>query len=257
MKRIGRAIPLALALAAAAAPASALANQKPKMNSFNVCKTDKVIPNGNYEVNNNNFVGKPECLTGENGVPGFRVNYSGATSNSPGSDAFPNMFVGCSWGRCSSHSWLPAKLSAVGNPKTTFDGTENASGIWGAGYDMFLDPQPLRDGQAGVETMIWLNSRNAENPATHGDWPLVTIDGTQWWAMTWQTRNDKHHWRYVQFRRKTPTTSVKNLPLGPFLNYLRQKGWVTPNWHLLNIEAGFEIWSGGTGLTLNHFSVSR
>lgn len=255
MKRVKVVAPLALALVAAVVPGAALASQV-NGNSFSVCNTDKVVTDGNYEVNNNNFVGKPECLTGENGVPAFRVNSSGASSTSPGSDAFPDIFVGCSWGRCSPHSWLPAKLSAVGNPKTTFEGTEHASGVWTADYDMFLDPRPLHDGQAQTEAMIVLNSKGGQNPAT-GDWPLVTIDGTQWWAETWETSNDKHHWRYVQFRRKTPATSVKNLALGPFLHYLERRGWVTPNWYLLNIEAGFEIWSGGTGLTLNRFSVSR
>jgi hypothetical protein len=142
----------------------------------------------------------------------------------------------------------------VGNPVTTFEGTENASGTWDASYDMFLDQQPIRDGQAQVETMVWLNSRNAYDPAGHG-WPLVTIDGTQWYAMTWETGSGKDRWRYVQFRRKTPAASVKDMPLGPFYAYLEKQGWVTPDWYLLNIEGGFEIWNGGTGLALNQFAV--
>lgn len=254
MKRIKVIAPLACALAAAAIPGVALAGQGKPDNSFNECRTDKAFPDGRYEVNNNNFVGKRECLTGTRGVPAFRVNVSDASSKTSGSDAFPNVFVGCSWGRCSPHSWLPKKLAGLGNPKTTFEGDEKASGTWGAGYDMFFDPKPIHDGQAHVETMIWLNSRNAYDPAGH--WPLVTIDGTQWWAMTWETTGASgKHWRYVQFRRKTPVTGVKNLALAPFVAYLRQKGWVTPDWYLLNIEAGFEIWSGGKGLAVRNFSA--
>jgi hypothetical protein len=247
--------PLALALAVAVVPAAALASQaKTAGGSFDVCTTDKAIADGNYEVNNNNFIGKPECLTGENGVAAFTVKSSGASSTTPGSDAFPNIFTGCSWGICSPDSWLPARLSAVGNPVTTFAGTEKASGTWGAGYDMFFDQRPVRTGQGQVEAMIWLNSRNAYDPAGKG-WPVVTIDGTQWYAMTWETGSAKERWRYVQFRRKTATASVRDMPLGPFYAYLEKQGWVTPDWYLLNVEAGFEIWNGGTGLAVNQFAV--
>lgn len=255
MKKKHAIVAAACAVAAAVVPGVALAGQGTAANSFHECRTDKAFPNGQYEVNNNNFVGKQECLSGRRGVPAFRVEESGATSTGPGSDAFPNVFVGCSWGRCSPHSWLPGKLAALGDPKTTFAGEEKASGVWGAGYDMFFDPKPVHDGQAPVESMIWLNSRNAYDPAGH--WPLVTIDGTQWWAMTWETSGASgKHWRYVQFRRKTPVTSVRNLALGPFIAYLERQGWVSPDWYLLNIEAGFEIWSGGKGLAVRNFSAA-
>jgi hypothetical protein len=45
------------------------------------------------------------------------------------------------------------------------------------------------------------------------------------------------------------------MPLGPFYAYLEKQGWVTPDWYLLNVEAGFEIWNGGTGLAVNQFAV--
>lgn len=254
MKRINVISSVALALAAAAIPGAALASQTPSEKPFTVCQTDKAIPDGNYEVNNNNFVRQPECLTGSTGTLAFRVSHSGASSTGPKSDSFPDIFAGCSWGRCSPGSPLPGKLSAVGNLETTFVGDETASGIWGAGYDMFLDQRPIHDGQAQIESMIWLNSNNAYDPAGHG-WPLVSIDGTKWWAMTWETGHGKKHWRYVQFRRVTPATSVRNLPLGPFFTYLEREGWVTPDWYLLNVEGGFEIWNGGTGLAVKQFSV--
>lgn len=255
MKRIKVIAPLVLALAAAAIPGTALARQDGPVGSFNECRTDKAFPDGDYEINNNNFVGKQECLTGKRGVPAFRVSVSGATSKTSGSDAFPDVFVGCSWGRCSPHSWLPGKVAGLRDPRTTFEAGEKADGVWGAGYDMFFDPKPIHDGQAQVETMIWLNSKHAYDPAGH--WPVVTIDGTQWWVMNWETSGASgKHWRYVQFRRKTPVANVKNLALGPFAAYLERKGWITPDWYLLNIEAGFEIWSGGKGLAVKKFSAT-
>lgn len=246
----------ALALGVAVIPGAALADQAESEKSFTVCQVDKAVPDGGYEVNNNNFAGKPECLAGERGTPGFRVSVSGASLKSVGSDAYPNIFAGCSWGWCSPHSWLPDKLATLGDPKTTFRSDENASGIWGTGYDMFFSPRPIHDGQAQVESMIWLNAQNTYNPAGHG-WPVVHIDGALWWVLSWETSNKKNHWRYVQFRRETPVSGVRNLALGPFIAYLARDGWVTPDWYLLNVEAGFEIWSGGTGLRVTRFAVQR
>jgi hypothetical protein len=243
--------PSASPSAATPAPASVPAKQP-----FTVCQVDKTVPDGRYEVNNNNFAGKRECLAGTQDKTAFRVKASGAISNSAGSDAFPDIFVGCSWGVCSPNSWLPAKVSDLSGMKTTFDGTENASGIWGAGYDMFLDKQPIHDGQAQVESMIWLNSRGSYNPASE-DWPQMRLDGTMWWVMTWETSNGHQDWRYIQFRKVDPVTHVNNLPLGPFLDYIKQEGWIAPSWYLLNVDAGFEIWKGGSGLALTHFSLTR
>jgi hypothetical protein len=248
---------MALALGVMAAPAAALATLNGSTtpgSPFTLCRTQGTIPDGRYMVNNNNFAGKPECLTGRHGIPGFRVSESDATSRSPGSDAFPDIFSGCSWGICSPHSWLPDKAAALGNPKTTWHSVERARGTWGAGYDTFFDPRPRHDGQAAAEMMIWLNSRNAYNPAGKG-WPVARLDGARWYVLTWETSNGHQRWRYVQFRRYTPTWNVTNLALGPFVVYLKTHDWIRPNWYLLNVEAGFEIWNGGTGLTATYFSV--
>jgi hypothetical protein len=223
---------------------------------FDICRVDDAIPDGNYEINNNNFGRTRECLTGNRGTPAFRVSASGAKSNSPGSDAYPDILDGCSWDICSPHSRLPAKVRDVRNLRTTFDSDDKAGGTWGAGYDMFFDPRPLHTGQARVESMIWLNARNAYNPAGKG-WPEVRLDDALYWVLSWETTNGHQHWRYIQFRKVNPVSRENNMPLGPFFNYLQRKHWITPSWYLLNIEAGFEIWSGGKGLAVNHFAVTR
>lgn len=256
--------PLALALAAAVVsgtmvPANAQAEAHAtamvsgaRARSFTVCKEQEAIPDGSYEVNNNNFGGTRECLTGTQGAPAFRVSVSDATSNSPGSDAFPDIYVGCSWGVCSPHSWLPAKVSALGEARTTFIGSEKAGGTWGAGYDMFFDRHPIRNGQAQTEAMIWLNSRNAYDPAGHG-WPEVRIDAALYWVMSWETTNGHQSWRYVQFRKVHPVSREDDMPLAGFFSYLEREGWVTRSWYLLNVEGGFEIWNGGKGLAVTGF----
>lgn len=257
MKRIKLLASLVLALVVTAAPAAALAAPgapDSAGSAFTVCRTQEAIPVTGYMVNNDNFGGMRECLTGVRNEPAFRVSVSDAKSQSSGSDAFPDIFTGCSWGMCSPHSWLPAKVADLGDPKTTWRSTETAKGTWGAGYDTFYAPRPIHNGQASAEMMIWLNSHNAYNPAGRG-WPVVRLDGARWYVLSWETSNGHQHWRYVQFRKWHATTSVTDLPLGPFIGYMHQKGWISPNWYLLNIEAGFEIWNGGTGLATTYFSA--
>jgi len=140
----------------------------------------------------------------------------------------------------------------VGNETTTFQTTERAAGTWAASYDVWLDPRPIRTGQAATEMMIWLNGQNVYNPVGHG-WPIVRIDGALWYVETWITGNGRQTWRYVQFRKYTARWGVTGMALKPFFQYLEGQGWITPSWYVLNVEAGFEIWNGGAGLATTAF----
>lgn len=226
---------------------------------FTLCRhngTVRVHSQGRtYLVNNNNFEGLGECLSGSAHAAAFRVASSGATEAGPDSDAFPNIFTGCSWGQCAPGSTLPERVSKLGNLYTTWHTTQNAKGWWAASYDVWFNPQPIHTGQASTEMMIWTNAQGLYNPAGHG-WPVVRIDGSLWYVLTWITGNGQQQWRYVQFRKYTPRWSVTGLSLKPFYQYLEKQGWITPSWYALNVEAGFEIWNGGTGLATTAFSVS-
>jgi hypothetical protein len=224
---------------------------------FLLCRQDSSIrvhgQDRTYLVNNNNFMGLAECLSGSAHAPAFRVARSGATSTGPDSDAFPDIYTGCSWGRCSPGAKLPARVSDLGDPVTTWDTTDNAGGLWAATYDMWFDSRAIRTGQADAEMMIWLNVRGLYNPAGEG-WPVVRIDGALWYVLTWITGNGHQQWRYVHFRKYTPRWNVTGLSLKPFYQYMENQGSITPSWNALNVEAGFEIWSGGTGLSTTAFS---
>ena len=227
--------------------------------NFLLCRSHATVRvhggNRTYLVKNDNFAGLGECLAGSYTAPAFRVAQSRATATGPGSDAFPNIFDGCSWGSCSPRTKLPAKVSAMGSESTTLHTTERAEGTWAAGYDVWFNPRPIRTGQAQAEMMIWLDGQNVYNPAGQG-WPVVRIDGALWYVETWITGNGRQTWRYVQFRKYTPRWSVTGLALKPFYQYLEGQGWITPSWYLLSINAGFEIWNGGAGLAATEFSAT-
>jgi cellulose 1,4-beta-cellobiosidase len=33
-------------------------------------------------------------------------------------------------------------------------------------------------------------------------------------------------------------------------------GWIQKSWYLIDVEAGFELWQGGTGLATDSFAVN-
>ena len=51
----------------------------------------------------------------------------------------------------------------------------------------------------------------------------------------------------------TALPAQTDLRLAPFFRRAEARGWVEPGWWLENIEAGFELWQGGTGLATGSF----
>ena len=49
---------------------------------------------------------------------------------------------------------------------------------------------------------------------------------------------------------------VKNMPLKPFFSDAEKNLWLSSSSYLWQLAAGFELWSGGTGLASKSFSVS-
>jgi cellulose 1,4-beta-cellobiosidase len=54
----------------------------------------------------------------------------------------------------------------------------------------------------------------------------------------------------------TGTTSVTNLDLQALVADAVSRGYIRASWHLIGVEAGFEIWQGGAGLATTSFSVN-
>jgi Glycosyl hydrolase family 12 len=204
-----------------------------------------------YVIKNDNYGGQLECLSDLDSSPRFRVSKSLAASFGIEPQSFPEIYVGCSWGRCSRGSPLPKRVSALRDPETGWDTSERADGIWNASYDLWFDRRPIITGQAtGAEVMIWLNSQGTESAA---GWPVVRLDGTRWSLLTWMTQWQHTRWRYISFRRVDRAWHVSRLRLRPFISLAERRGWISERWYLLNIEAGFEIWRGGTGLATRGF----
>ena len=101
--------------------------------------------------------------------------------------------------------------------------------------------------------MIWLNSHRQPTPAAGT--PIVWEDNARWYLKSWITKHAGIKWRLIQFRRVQPVSQVASLQLGSFIDQAEAHHWIRPLSWMLNIDAGFEIWSGGSGLTTNWFGA--
>jgi cellulose 1,4-beta-cellobiosidase len=208
-----------------------------------------------FIVRNDNFGGLPECISNSGSQANFVVTQSLADSgNGHLVQAFPYIFLGCSWGLCTPASGLPATISALPDPRTSWYVSARAGGLWDATYDIWFNKQPITTGQAtGAELMIWLTSHGEPKPPRHAT--IVWADHARWYLRSWITHNDGFKWRLIQFRRVHPVQQVTNLRLSAFIGQLEAHRWVQPSYWMLNVDAGFEICHGGVGLATHGFRV--
>jgi hypothetical protein len=205
-----------------------------------------------YVVRNDNYGRKPECLRNQNGTTNFAIISSGArvTRNEP--VAYPNIFVGCSWGICTTRSGLPLRVNRIKSLASTWHTKMRPAGEWSAGYDIWFDRRPSKSGQSGgAELMIWLNAHGFGRDTS----PVVTIDGMRWRLEHWITSGHGKHWNYIQFRKVGGTSEVTNLNVKPFIALAEHLRYIQPRWWLTSVMAGFEIWRGGVGLRTTKFVV--
>ena len=99
--------------------------------------------------------------------------------------------------------------------------------------------------------MIWINHQGSIQPFG-SQTATETIEGTTW--EVWTGRESS--WNIVSYVRETPVTSVSNLNLLPFFSDAVSRGSLEPSWWLIDVEYGFEIWTGGQGLAVSGYSVS-
>jgi len=209
-----------------------------------------------YAVRNAFWLGqRPQCLVNRGKLTNFAV------AQRPGFDpaghvvAYPDILRGCIWTICSPRAYLPRQVSATGRPIATWHTSEHAPGTWNAAFDIWFGKKRMTTGQAnGAELMIWLNEHGGCCALQRGA-PKVWIDGQQWWLSHWRTRHNGVSWNYIQFRRVHRTSNVTRLKLSPFMKLVRHLGLVQSSWWLENIEAGFELWTGGQGLTTTQYAV--
>lgn len=194
-----------------------------------------------------------QCIT-ENGPTGFVVDTAEHVNNK-GPAGYPSIYRGCNYGYCTAASPFPAMVASLGQVRSSWATTGPAgTGIqqYNTAYDIWFNQTKSTAGRPnGAELMIWLNRTSWVQPIGKPYYD-VSIGGTTW--TVWYGKADPPVISYV---RKTPATSVSNLPIEAFARDAMLRGVVRPTWYLTNVQAGFEPWTGGTGLSTTSFSVTR
>jgi hypothetical protein len=211
------------------------------------------LSSGTYTVQNNEWNSSTTQCISATEPSSFSITQSAIsnpTNGAPGS--YPSIYRGCHWGNCTTNSGLPLQVSNIGSALTSWNTTQPGSGAYDVAYDVWFNQTPSTNGQPdGAELMIWLNSIGGVQPAGS---PIgqVTIGGASY--TVWTVRIST--WNYVAYVNNSPTTAVTNLDLHAFINDAVTRNSINSSWYLIDVEAGFELWQGGTGLSTNSFSFS-
>ena len=121
-------------------------------------------------------------------------------------------------------------------------------------YDIWLNKTPTASGAPnGAEVMVWLNHHGGVQPAGDEVASGVKIGGYSY--DVWYSK-DAGNGPCVTYSMTTAHTDVTNLDLLPLFEDGGNRGYLDPSWYLIAVEAGFEIWQGGEGLAVRHFSVA-
>jgi hypothetical protein len=216
------------------------------------------VDNGLYHLQSNEWNSSAPFTVCNDGNTDFTVSsssISNSTSGAPG--AYPSLYQGCHWGDCTSGSGLPVQVSAMdggGVVSTSYSTTTTGSGAYDDAYDIWFNQAASTGNNStnGLEMMIWLNHNGSVQPAGSEVASGVSIGGNSydvWYSGTSPGGT-------VTYELHSPVTSVSNLDLGPLAADAVARGYMPSTWYLIDVEAGFEIWQGGQGLTADSFSVS-
>jgi endoglucanase len=112
-----------------------------------------------------------------------------------------------------------------------------------------MDPTAKTTGVNQMELMIWFNRQGGVSPVGSAV-GYTTVGGLSW--QVWQGNNGGND---VVSYVAASTLSSWSFNVMDFVNDVDARTQVTSAWYLTSIQAGFEPWSGGVGLSVNSFSA--
>jgi len=178
------------------------------------------------------------------------ANFSSATNGAPAT--YTSLYRGCHWGACTASNPFPIEESNIASATTSVSITQPSGYNNDSAYDIWFNQTSTTTGQPnGTEIMIWINHQGSIQPFGT-DVATEIIDGASYEVWT----GNQSSWKIVSYVAVNPVTSVSNLNLMPFFADAVSRGSLESSWWLIDVEYGFEIWTGGDGLAMSGFSVS-
>lgn len=216
------------------------------------------VDGGAYIVQNDEWNSTAaECITTD-GRAQFTVASSSIREPAGGDPGgYPSIFSGCSAGVCTTGSKLPVRVSDLkpGTVTSSWVTTQPPAGAYDAAYDVWFNHAPATSGAPDAgELMIWLAHRGGGQIAPAGA-PVarVAIDGYAFTIWLWAgSRPAAYRISYVMDRQ---ARSVHDLDIGAIVADAARRGYLAATSYLLNVQAGFELWQGGSGLGTQSFAL--
>lgn len=204
----------------------------------------------NFQMNEANSSAKECANVSGTGFSITTANFNLPTNGAPG--AYTSVYRGCHWGNCTSSNPFPLQVSGIASATTTVRITQPSGHTNDAAYDIWFNKTRTTSGQPdGTEVMIWLNHQGTIQPfgSRAGS---VNLSGASYEVWT----GNQNSWKIISYVATTPVTGFTSLNLLPFFSDAVSRGCLDPSWWLIDVEFGFEIWSGGQGLGISNFSVN-
>lgn len=208
------------------------------------------VVQGRYVVQNNRWgTNDTQCVTATG--TGFRLTRAdGSVPTTGGPKSYPSLFYGCHYTNCSPGTNLPAQLARISSAPSSISYGYVGDAVYNASYDIWLDPTPRTDGVNRTEIMIWLNKVGPIQPIG-SQVGTATVGGRTW--QVWQGGNGTND--VLSFVAPSALGSW-NFDVMDFVRQAVARGMAQSNWYLTSVQAGFEPWQNGAGLTVNSFSQS-
>ena len=209
------------------------------------------VMGGEYEVANNVWgATTAQTLAVDTSSTYFKVILS--AHNSASVAAYPFIWKGSHWGNATTkNNPMPKMLKEIGTAPFSWSiDTTGVAGTWDAAFECWIDDVPASTSYVG-ELMIWINYGGGAGPAG-GKVATVNIGGHTWDVYFYLMGSPS--WNYIAYKITSPVDSV-SLDLKDFLHDALTRGYLKTEWYLANMEAGFEIWRNGQGLTTKSYSA--
>lgn len=154
-------------------------------------------------------------------------------------------------GTCTEGTTLPARIGGLGPITSSIAATLPAGTKTNLAYDIWADSTPRKTGQNDtLELMIWLREDGGIDPIGQKS-GTATIGGAAWDVWTGENGGVA----VISYVRQGYVDSADALPITAFVSDAVKQGVVSADAYLTNIQAGFEPWTGGPGLSVDDFSV--
>ncbi|MFE7385277.1 cellulose binding domain-containing protein [Streptomyces zhihengii] len=231
--------------------AALLTGALPAQADVQICEQyGSTVIQGRYVVQNNRWgTGETQCVNAtDTGFTVTRADGSVPTNGAPKS--YPSLFDGCHYTNCAPGTRLPKQLSTIGSVPTSISYGFVQNAVYNASFDIWLDPQPKKDGVNRTEIMIWFNRVGPIQPIGS---PVgnATVGGRTW--EVWTGNNGGND--VISFVAPSALPSW-SFDVMDFVDHTVGRGMAAPNWYLTSVQAGFEPWQGGAGLAVHSFSTS-